>query len=151
MPAVQAQTKDLLLLYQSVSHFLKSISRSFVDYPKKTKMAINTFGFLAPEYVETQAKSAASMLITITPREETSGIAFYRASAGNSNCQVLANMTSLVCLISGLPAGSQFEVEVVACGSTGVCSPPFRGKGYTLPDGKFASSRSPHKKTPALI
>ncbi len=109
-------------------------------------MVINTFGFLAPKYIETQAKSAASMLISITPSEETSGIAFYRASAGNSNCQVLANMTSLVCLISGLPAGSQFEVEAVACGSTGVCSPPISGKGYTLPDGNFASSRSPHKK-----
>ncbi len=48
MSAVQAQTKDLLLLYQGVSHFLRSMSRSFVDYPKKIKMVINTFGFLAP-------------------------------------------------------------------------------------------------------
>ncbi len=64
---------------------------------------------------------------------------------------MMARKRPLSCLLNGLSAGSQFKVEVVACGSTGVCSPPFRGKGYTLPDGKFASSRSPHKKTRALM
>ncbi len=90
---------------------------------------------LAPESVEIQANSTASMLVTITPPEETSGIAFYRALAANISCEVLANMTSLACLITGLPAGSQFEVEAVACAPNGVCSSPISGQGYTLPDG----------------
>ncbi len=82
------------------------------------------------------------MLVTITPPEETSGIAFYRASAANSSCEVLANMTSLVCLIGGLPSGSEFEVEAVACASNGVCSAPISGQGYTLPHGRLKYTNS---------
>ncbi len=82
------------------------------------------------------------MLVSITPPEETLGIAFYRASAGDSSCQVLANIASLACLIRNLPAGSKFEVEAVACASNGVCSSSVSVQGYTLPDGRLEYSSS---------
>ncbi len=98
--------------------------------------------FLEPEHVEVEAKSTSSMLVTITPPEETSGITFYRASTGDSSCQVMANVTSLICSITGLPAGSKFDVEAVACTSNSVCSAPISGQGYTLPDGMVKFTRS---------
>ncbi len=88
------------------------------------------------------------MLVAITFPEETPGIAFDRASAGDSSCRVLANMTTLVCLISGLPAGSKFEVEAVACASNGVCSSSVSAQDFTLPDGRLDNSSSYINKHP---
>ncbi len=98
--------------------------------------------FLAPKNVEIKANSTSSMLVTITPPEETSGITFYRATSGDSGCQALATMTSLACLISNLPAGSKFEVEAVACASNDVCSSSVSAQGFTLPDGRLEYSSS---------
>ncbi len=77
------------------------------------------------------------MAVTIMPPLSNFGISFYRASAGNVNCEVMANMSPLICLITGLPAGSRFEVEVFACESSGTCSAPINAEGFTLPDGNF--------------
>ncbi len=53
-----------------------------------------------------------------------------------------ANETPLTCSISGLTAGSKFDVEAVACESDDVCSSPIPAEGYTLPDGMLELTRS---------
>ncbi len=91
------------------------------------------------------------MLVKIMPPEDTSKIAYYRASTGNSSCEVLANASSFACLIGGLPAGSQFEVETVACLSNGICSSPVISQGYTLPDGMLEHVHSFYNQTKAKL
>ncbi len=81
------------------------------------------------------------MEVTISPPSVTSGISFYRASAGDSSCKVPPDVSSLVCLIRNLPAGSRFEVKAYACTTGGVCSSPVVADGYTLPDGNLWLSR----------
>ncbi len=93
--------------------------------------------------MEIQAVSTSSMRVTFMPPEGASGIAFYRATTGESRCQVSANETPLTCSISGLTAGSKFEVEAVACESDDICSSSISGEGYTLPDGMLELTRSP--------
>ncbi len=92
---------------------------------------------LAPKQVKVDTNSTSSLAVTITLSLNTFGISFYRASAGNSNCEVKASMSPLVCLITGLPAGSRFEVEAFACESSGTCSAPVNAEGFTLPDFNF--------------
>ncbi len=72
------------------------------------------------------------MAVTIMPPLSTFGISFYRASAGNSNCEVKASMSPLICLITGLPAGSRFAVEAFGCELSGACSAPVIAEGFTL-------------------
>ncbi len=91
--------------------------------------------FLAPEHVQTHAYSTSTVEVTIVPPNITSSISFYRASAGNSSCEVRANMSSLSCLITSLSSGSRFNVRAFACASSGVCSAAAVVEGYTLPDG----------------
>ncbi len=95
----------------------------------------NLMSLLAPEHVQTHANSTSTMEVTIAPPNITLSISFYRASAGNSSCEVSANMSPLSCLITGLSSGSRFNVRAFACSSSGVCSAPAVVEGYTLPDG----------------
>ncbi len=97
----------------------------------------NIITLSAPKQVKVNANSTSSMAVTITPPQSTLGISFYRASTDNANSEVMANMSPSVCFITGLPAGSRFEVEAFACESSGACSAPVNAEGFTLPDGNF--------------
>ncbi len=81
------------------------------------------------------------MEVTISPQSVTSGISFYRASAGDSSCEVPANASPIVCRVKNLPAGSRFEVKAYACTIGGVCSSPVVATGYTIPDGNLKAQR----------
>ncbi len=70
------------------------------------------------------------------PPSDTSGITFYRASTGGSNCEVSANAANPFCLVLRLSGGSRYSVQGVACAENGKCSSPVQAFGYTIPDGK---------------